>query len=169
MMNAIKDLKETDLFKGLEMKQLQHFGKHFIERIFETGELIFTQGGLAENLYILLEGEVTLGIKAKGEVDITAYSVGKKGETFGLSSLIKPYRNNVSATCAKKTKLLSINGEVLRKLMKQNRKVGMEIMERVAEIYYNRLNNTRSMITNLFKMFKFQTGKSKLIETYYER
>jgi hypothetical protein len=25
------------------------------------------------------------------------------------------------------------------------------------------------MITNLFKMFKFQTGKSKLIETYYER
>jgi len=83
--------------------------------------------------------------------------------------LIKPYRNNVSATCAKKTKLLSINGEVLMKLMKQNRKVGMEIMERVAEIYYSRLNNTRAMITNLFKMFKFQTGKSKLIETYYER
>jgi hypothetical protein len=53
--------------------------------------------------------------------------------------------------------------------MKRNRKVGMEIMERVAEIYYNRLNNTRAMITNLFKMFKFQTGKSKLIETYYER
>jgi len=168
-MNPIKDLKATDLFKGLDMKQLQLFGKHFTEKTFETGELVFTQGGLAENLYILLEGEVTLGIKAKGEVDITASSVGKKGETFGLSSLIKPYRNNVSATCTKKTKLLSINGEVLRKLMKQNRKVGMEIMERVAEIYYNRLNNTRAMITNLFKMFKFQTGKSKLMETYYER
>ena len=167
-MISIKDLKETDLFKGLELKQLQLFSKHFIEKTFESGELVFTQGGLAENLYILLEGEVTLGIKAKGEVDITASSVGKKGETFGLSSLIKPYRNNVSATCTKKTKLLSINGEVLRKLMKQNRKVGMEIMERVAEIYYSRLNNTRAMITNLFKMFKFQTGKSKFIETYYE-
>ena len=168
-MSAIKDLKETDLFKGLDIKQLQLFGKHFTEKTFETGELVFTQGGLAENLYILLEGEVTLGVKAKGEVDITASSVGKKGETFGLSSLIKPYRNNVSATCAKKTKLLSIDGEVLRKLMKQNRKAGMEIMERVVEIYYNRLNNTRAMITNLFKMFKFQTGKSKFIETYYER
>jgi CRP-like cAMP-binding protein len=168
-MNAIKDLKESDLFKGLNIKQLQLFGKHFTEKTFESGESVFAQGGLAENLYILLEGEVTLGIKAKGEVDITASSVGKKGETFGLSSLIKPYRNNVSATCTKKTKLLSIDGEVLRKLMKQNRKVGMEIMERVAEIYYNRLNNTRAMITNLFKMFKFQTAKSKLIETYYER
>jgi len=130
--------------------------------------MIFSQGGPAENLYILLEGEVTLGIKAKGEVDITAYSVGKKGETFGLSSLIKPYRNNVSATCNKKTKVLSIDGEVLRKLMKQNSKVGIEIMEGVAEIYYKRLNITRALITNLFKMFKFQTGKSKLIETYYE-
>jgi CRP-like cAMP-binding protein len=168
-MSTIKDLKETDLFKGLDMKQLQIFGKHFTEKTLETGELVFAQGGLAENLYILLEGEVTLGIKAKGEVDITASSVGKKGEAFGLSSLIKPYRNNVSAACTKKTKLLSINGEVLMKLMKQNRKVGMEIMERVAEIYYSRLNNTRAMITNLFKMFKFQTGKSKLIETYYER
>jgi CRP-like cAMP-binding protein len=151
------------------MKQLQLFSKHFTEKTFETGELVFVEGGLAENLYVFLEGEVILGIKAKDEVDITASSVGKKGETFGLSSLIKPYRNNVSATCTKKTKLLSINGEVLRKLMKQNRKVGMEIMERVAEIYYNRLNNTRAMITNLLKMFKFQTGKSKLIETYYER
>jgi len=168
-MNAIKDLKETDLFRGLDMKQLQLFGKHFTEETFEAGELVFAQGGPAENLYILLEGEVTLGIKANGEVDITASSVGKRGETFGLSSLIKPYRSNVSAICTKKTRVLSISGEVLRKLMKQNRKVGMEIMERVAEIYYSRLNNTRAMITNLFKMFKFQTGKSKLIETYYER
>jgi CRP-like cAMP-binding protein len=167
-MNSIKDLKEADLFKGVDMKQLQLYGKHFTEKNFETGELVFTQGGLAENLYILLEGEVTLGIKARGEVDITAYSVGKKGETFGLSSLIKPYRNNVSATCTKKTRVLSISGEVLRKLMRQNRKAGMEIMERVTEIYYSRLNNTRAMITNLFKMFKFQTGKSKFIETYYE-
>ena len=168
-MNAIKDLRETDLFKGLDMKQLQRLGKHFTEKTFETGELVFTQGELAEHLYILLEGEVTLGIKAKSEVDITASSVEKKGETFGLSCLIRPYRNNVSATCTKKTKLLSIHGEVLSKLMKQNRKMGMEIMERVVEIYYGRLNNTRAMITNLFKMFKFQTGKSKLIETYYER
>jgi len=38
---------------------------------------------------------MTLGIKAKGEVDSTAYSIGKKGEVLGLPSLIKPYRNSV--------------------------------------------------------------------------
>ena len=167
-MIPIKELKEADLFKKLNTRQLQQLGKHFMEESFEAGEVIFIQGEAAKNLYILLEGEVTLGIKAKGEIDITAYSVGKKGETFGLPSLIKPYRNSVSAICNKKTRVLAIEGESLRKLMWQNSKVGIEIMEKIAEVYLNRLNSTRAMITNLFKMFKVQTGKSKLIETYYE-
>jgi CRP-like cAMP-binding protein len=167
-MISIKDLKEADLFKGLNMKQLQLFGKHFTEVDFKAGETVFTQGEQAQNLYILLEGEVTLGIKAKGEIDITAYSVGKKGEAFGLPALIKPYRSSVSATCIKKARAYSIKGEILRKLIKQNSKAGLEIMEKVAEIYFNRLNSSRAMIINLFKMFKFQTGKSRLIETYYE-
>jgi CRP/FNR family cyclic AMP-dependent transcriptional regulator len=167
-MISIKDLRETDLFKSLNTRQLQLLGRHFSENEFKAGEVIFLQGSPAQNLFVLLEGEVTLGIKAKGEIDITAYSVGKKGETFGLSSLIKPRRNNVSATCNKKTRVIFIDGEVLSKLLRQNSKVGIEIMERVAEIYYNRLNSARAMITNLFKLFKVQTGKSKLMETYYE-
>ena len=167
-MISIKDLKEAELFKGLNSKQLQYLGKHLMEEDFQIGQVIFSQGTPAEKLYILLDGQVSLGIKAKGEVDITAYSVNITGEAFGLSSLIKPYRNNVSATCNKRTRVLSVKGEVLRKLMKQNSKMGIEIMEKIAEIYFNRLNSTRAMITNLFKMFRFQTGKSKLIETYYE-
>ncbi len=167
-MISLKDLKEAELFKGLNSKQLQRFGKHFLEGDFPVGQTVFSQGTPAEKLYILLDGEVSLGIKAKNQVDITAYSVNKKGECFGLSSLIKPYRNNVSATCNKRTRALSIDGEILRKLIRQNSKIGVEIMGKVAEIYFNRLNSTRAMITNLFKMFRFQTGKSKLIETYYE-
>ena len=167
-MISIKDLKEADLFKGLNTKQLQLFGKHFTEVNFKAGEIVFTQGEPAQNLYILLEGEVTLGIKAKGEIDITAYSVARKGEAFGLPALIKPYRNSVSAICTKKARAYSINGEILRKQMKRNSKAAIEIMEKVAEIFFNRLNSNRAMITNLFKMFKFQTGKSKLMETYYE-
>lgn len=167
-MIPIKDLKEAELFKGLNSKQIQSLGKHFIEEDFQSGQVVFSQGTPAEKLYILLDGQVNLGIKARSEVDITAYSVIIKGEAFGLSSLIKPYRNNVSATCNKRTRVLSIKGEVLRRLMKQNSKMGIEIMEKIAELYFNRLNSTRAMITNLFKMFRFQTGKSKFIETYYE-
>jgi CRP-like cAMP-binding protein len=73
-MISIKDVKEADLFKGLNVKQLQRLSKHFIETSFQAGEVIFSQGEPAQKLYILMEGEVTLGIKAKGQIDITAYS-----------------------------------------------------------------------------------------------
>jgi hypothetical protein len=53
--------------------------------------------------------------------------------------------------------------------MKQNISVGIVIMERVAEIFSGRLNSNRAMITNLFKMFRVQTGKSKLMEAYHEK
>jgi CRP-like cAMP-binding protein len=167
-MISIKDVKEADLFKGLNVKQLQRLSRHFIEKGFQAGGVIFSQGEPAKNLYILMEGEVTLGIKAKGQIDITAYSANKKGEVFGLPCLIKPYQNNVSATCNKRTKVLCIHGETLRKLMKNNCNMGIEIMNKIAETYLNRLNSTRAMITNLFKMFKFQTGKTKIMEAYYE-
>ncbi len=168
-MVPIKDLKEADLFKTLNTEQLQPFREHFTEENFDAGEVIFLQGGQATNLYILLEGEVTLDVKAKGEIDITAQLIHKKGETFGLPSLVKPYRNSVSATCNRRTRVLSVNAEVLRKLMKQNTSVGIEIMERVAEIFSSRLNSNRAMITNLFKMFRVQTRKSKLMEAYHEK
>ncbi len=167
-MVSIKDVKEADLFKGLNVKQLQRLSRNFIETSFQAGEVIFSQGEPAQKLYILVEGEVTLGIKAKGQIDITAYSASKKGEVFGLPCLIKPYQNNVTATCNKKTKVLCIRGETLRKMMKDDSKIGAEIMNKIAETYLNRLNSTRAMITNLFKMFKFQTGKTKIMETYYE-
>jgi CRP-like cAMP-binding protein len=161
-------VKEADLFRELNVKQLQRLSKNFIETSFQAGEVIFSQGEPAQKLYILVEGEVILGIKAKGQIDITAYSANKKGEVFGLPCLTKPYQNSVSATCNRKTKVLCIRGETLRRLMKSDSKMGIEIMEKIAETYLNRLNSTRAMLTNLFKMFKFQTGKTKLMETYYE-
>ena len=76
----------------------------------------------------------------KGEVDVAAYSVRKTGETFGLFCLARPDQNNVTAIANKKTRVLSIDGEVSRKLMKQNSKMGLEIMARVIEISLHRLN-----------------------------
>jgi len=167
-MILMKELRDADLFKGLNKNQLQLLLKHAKEEQFEVGKVIFSQGEVAQDLHVLLEGEVSLGVRARDAIDVSTYSISKRGETFGLPVLIKPYRNNVSATCTRKARVLSIRGEILRRLMRQQSRLGLIIMERVAEIYFHRLNSTRAMITNLFKMFKFQTGKSSLMETYYE-
>ncbi len=51
-MISIKNLKGVDLFNRLDTKQLQLFGKQFTEKHFQTGEVVFSQGEPAQNLYI---------------------------------------------------------------------------------------------------------------------
>ncbi len=64
-MIVIKDLKDADLFKGLNTRQLHLFGKHFTEVNFKAGETIFTQGEPAQNLYIFFGRRSNLGHQGK--------------------------------------------------------------------------------------------------------
>ncbi|MFB0508699.1 MAG: hypothetical protein ACETWT_18415 [Thermodesulfobacteriota bacterium] len=41
-------------------------------------------------------------------------------------------------------------------------------MTKLVQLYFNRLNFTRAAITNLFKIFKFQTSKALVFDTYGE-
>jgi hypothetical protein len=46
--------------------------------------------------------------------------------------------------------------------------MGFEVMTKLAQLYFKRLNTTRAAITNLFKIFKFQTRKPLVFDTYGE-
>jgi DNA-binding transcriptional regulator YhcF (GntR family) len=123
-----------------------------------------------KDLYILLEGEVTLGIKAKGEVDMTAYSMGKKGEVFGLPSLIKPYRNSVSAICTKRTRVFSIHGEVLRKKSASNKRsrkgspMKNKIPDNVLKSIFQRKLKRRSINEDVYQRIKKMILSGKLTD-----
>jgi len=41
--------------------------------------------------------------------------------------------------------------------MEKDLKMGMEIMKKLASIYFNRLNEMRFGVANLLKIFKFKT------------
>jgi hypothetical protein len=42
--------------------------------------------------------------------------------------------------------------------MEKDREMGMEIMKKLASIYFNRLNEMRSGVSNLLKVFKLKTS-----------
>jgi hypothetical protein len=45
----------------------------------------------------------------------------------------------------------------IKKKMEEDPKMGMEIMKKLASIYFSRLNEMRSGVSNLLKIFKFKT------------
>ena len=150
-------LKDSEIFRGLDDAQIEKLADLCDEESYRRGETIFNQGKKADKLFILVDGAVTLRIRAQKEIDLTATTVEKRGEVFGMAALLKPHRHQVTAQCSKVTNVLSIEGDEVFRMFERDYRMGFEVMKRVAEIYASRLNSTRSLITSLFKIFRVQT------------
>lgn len=150
-------LKRTVLFQNLHDIQLNTVLSYASVESFLEGKTIFQQGEEALHLYVLIEGAVDLTVKAQEKVDFMTSKIEKEGAVFGTPSLMEPFRYNVTATCLKPTKVLMIQVNPLKQKMKEDPKMGMEIMEKLASVYFNRLNELRSGVSKLFKIFKVKT------------
>jgi CRP-like cAMP-binding protein len=83
--------------------------------------------------------------------------IEKEGAVFGMPSLVEPFRYNVTATCLKPSKVLIIEADLIKKKMEEDPKMGMEVMKKLASIYFNRLNEVRAGVSNFIKILKFKT------------
>jgi len=167
-MVSIGELKKVGLFQSLSNDQLKTIAKLCQEMSFKPGEEIFKQGKKAETLYVLLDGTVTLRIKAEEEIDLMAETLKETGAVFGTASLMSPHISNVTARCLKNTKALAIASTGFQEILRRDPLIGFEVMTKLAQLYFQRLNSSRAAITNLFKIFKFQTRKPLVFDTYGE-
>jgi hypothetical protein len=55
-----------------------------------------------------------------------------------------------------------------QEIIRRDPLMGLEVMTKLAQLYFKLLNTTRAAITSLFKIFKFQTRKSLVFDTYGE-
>jgi CRP-like cAMP-binding protein len=150
-------LKGADLFETLEESQLNTLLSHSVIKSFSGGEKIFGQGDEAKYLYVLIEGAVDLTVKAHEEIGFMTSNVEKEGAVFGTPCLMEPYHYNVTATCTKPSKVLTIEADRIRMIIEDDPKMGMEVMKKLATIYFNRLNEMRAGVSNLLKFFKLRT------------
>jgi len=150
-------LKKTELFGALEEAQIEALLSHSSVESFPGGTTIFCQGDEATRLFILIEGEIDLAAKTEEKTDFMTSRINKEGSAFGIPSLIEPFRYNVTATCLKASKVLTMDARSLRDSLEKDPRMGMEITRKLASIYFERLNKMRSGVSNLLKMFKAKT------------
>jgi CRP-like cAMP-binding protein len=147
-------LKKTELFGSLNESHLNTILSRSSVESFPEGKTIFRQGEEAIRLYILIEGMVNLTVKTQEQADFMTSEIEKEGAAFGIPSLIEPFRYNVTATCLKPSRVLTIEADHLMKKMDEDPRMGMEVMKKLASIYFNRLNALRSGVSNLLKALK---------------
>jgi CRP-like cAMP-binding protein len=150
-------LKRTEIFGELDEARLTTLLSQSVVKSYSERESIFFQEDEATHLYILIKGAVDLTVKTQEKIDFMTSKIEKEGAVFGTASLMEPFRYNVSAICLKPSEVLVLDALLIRRRMEDDPRIGMEIMKKLASIYFNRLNSMRAGITNLFKMLKMKT------------
>ena len=143
-------LKDCVLFSGLSDSELEKIADSAVEKTFEAGATIFVTGDNAEELFVIQEGRVAVQMtlpKTGGQASrrITV-DVVTRNEIVGWSAIVEPYKYTFTAVCMQKTIALSISGDKLRWLLRDNPKIGYEVMKGLAKVIAAGLNDTRQVL-----------------------
>ena len=149
-MSVKQVLKDCVLFSELGDSELETIAASAVEKQYEAGSTMFSAGENAEELFVLQEGRVAVQMtlpKTGGQASrrITV-DVVTKNEMAGWSAIVEPYKYTFTVVCMQKTVALAINGNKLRWLLRDNPKIGYEVMKGLTKVLAAGLNDTRQVL-----------------------
>jgi CRP-like cAMP-binding protein len=142
-------LKDVAIFKDVAEYELENIAKLAQEKTYESGQRIFSEGALAQRMYILLDGEVEIRIRPNSKSEQMTVETIRKGEIFGWSALTQPYSLSAAAWVTEKATVLEMSGDTLRDLFKKNSHIGYLVMTEVASVISSRLKRVRERMLEL--------------------
>jgi CRP-like cAMP-binding protein len=138
-------LRKLELFDGLTADELNAVTGLANVVEYPKGSMIFKENESAEHLYVLLEGMVAIQFElARNQTAVVHTSTA--GQAFGWSAMVQPYKFTASARCVADSKVVTVDGENIRKLAREDCHVGFVIMEKLAQVISTRLRETRMQL-----------------------
>lgn len=134
-------LKGNELFQSLSVEEVDRISVFSSVKEFNANEMIFIHDRPSTHIYVLMDGLVYLQLPSTVPDFNLSITKIEKGELFGLSPLLDSPRYTASAKCFAPTKVLSIEAKPVREILQKNYLVGMNVMSRVARIYFTRYIN----------------------------
>jgi len=139
-------IEEREIFSLLTSKQISEISEVAVIKDFEEGQIVYDQKEASKNLFILLEGEVSLRIPSRKDMSIEKFSleiekITNHGELFGTNILFGLNRYMTRARVIKASKIMILDGEKFLHIIREN---GSEfvIMSYLAKVYFQRYINT---------------------------
>jgi CRP-like cAMP-binding protein len=110
---------------------------------FAAGEVIFRQGDLGTEMFIIQEGEVDIVKHIGGESHHLSHL--EKGDFFGEMSVLESMPRTADAVAATDVRVLVINGARFDEMLRKNPEVAVRIIRK----YCKRLREANSMLERL--------------------
>jgi CRP-like cAMP-binding protein len=147
--NKVYNLKNLELFSEFSKDQVDKLSKISQAKYFKKEEQIYRKGDKATELFVVIEGLVSLRAIDPGNDVGIAYEERKPGEFFGPASFMASRTYSLTAVCMTNTEVLAITAEQLYALCENDSSLGYKFMKKIAEIYFERYITTKRQICQM--------------------
>ncbi len=111
--------------------------------IFAAGDLIFSQGDLGTDMFIIQEGEVDIIKNINGESHLLSHL--EKGDFFGEMALLENAPRTADAVAKTNVRVLVINGSRFDEMLRKNPEIAVRIIRK----YSKRLREANTLLERL--------------------
>lgn len=147
-MAKIKPLKESELFRSLDDKEIALLAKAVEEKSLSAGSPLFYENMTGEAMYLVAAGAIQLSkMLAEGEVK-TLTTLGP-GDYFGEMALLEAGPRPVTAVAAVDSNVLVLRRSEFQRLMQEHPQVAMKVILAMYRALSTRLREASPRIQQL--------------------
>jgi CRP-like cAMP-binding protein len=118
-------------------------------RAFAPGEMLFREGQVADTLYLVHRGNVSVDVHQPGQGTVVIETIGT-GAVVGWSWIVAPYRWTFDARAIDEVGVIAIDSVCLRTKAIADPAFGVALLSRVATEILDRLQSTRLRLLDLY-------------------
>lgn len=141
------DLKRIRFFENYTDKQLETIAKMSSIKEFKVKEILFEQYDVLSEVFVLLEGSLSLGISLAKEKRIHLGTI-EEGQLFSWSAVFAPYISTAWVMAMAPARVVAIDAKKLNNEIEKDCDFGFKTMSKIAQIISHRLSDTRFQLMN---------------------
>jgi CRP-like cAMP-binding protein len=160
-MQMLRQLERFPWFEGLSPDQVNVIGEIVSARHYNAGETIFAQGEKASELYLLIEGSVSVRYKPYDGEMITLNHI-HAGGVFGWSAIMGT-KYTAGTICDTDSEVWAMRGSDIQALCKTHPATGEAILDRLAQAVSGRWKNSQDQVRSMLQKGVRAKGEKKMI------
>lgn len=142
-------LPEHPFFAGLDAGAMELVVGCAQNVHFAEGDVLFRAGSPADTFYVIRHGLVALEVHDPQRQTMVVATPGD-GEVAGWSWLVPPYRWMFDGRAVSPVSAVALDGACLRRKCDEDPVLGYALMQRVAHVMYERLQDARMRLLDLY-------------------
>jgi len=146
-MVKIEDLKRINLLKDFPDHLLEIIANKAQLSIFGTDTQLIEVKERVTTFFMLIMGQVAVKRKLTPKIDIILDNI-QSGSSFGTSALIEGEGSSATytAVCQEPSEVITLSGETMKQLFKENHELAYHMMLGVAKQYKKKMDTRAQMI-----------------------